>query len=341
MTWLIIISIVAILLYLLLRDQNNKSSKRTEAGDVNIIKKNSGSLHYSINDNYLRIDRPNFFGQCHVSPSKRYILGWSDFHYESGIGGYREKGMGNYILIESGKLVVRGELERPNDGKVSDTGTFIINDWMFSEGLKGTFYVFSNSGEIIIKKLFKANLYNNGISADSKYAVCQTANSDYEPHSSILTIFDIHKRTSISEFKPQSGWARHYRFDSNNQIIELIYDQGRSYRYKFDGTFLDFEKWENDRKTYGSGYDLHSIAENQLKGLEGSELTTYSESIELLNGALEKGVSEYTQAKIHRLLGEIYNRCEKKEKAIEHLGMALKLNPKVGVKRLYDSLTKS
>jgi len=64
----------------------------------------------------------------------------------------------------------------------------------------------------------------------------------------------------------------------------------------------------------------------------------YDEVIDLLKRALDKGVSENTQARIHRNIGEIYYKRGQNSKAIEHFEIAVSLNPKVGVKRLLDKL---
>lgn len=232
-------------------------------------------------------------------------------------------------------------MERPNDGKVADTGVFILNDWMFSQDLNGTFYAISPSGAVLLKKTFKANLLNNGLSADGRFAACQTCNSDYEADSSILTIFDLDRKAVLSQFVPLTGWAKEYKFESNNHLISLVYLNGTSYKYKFDGTCIDAAQWQKDRELYGSGYDLLAIAETRLKIFQSSELSQYSEVIDLLKRALDKGISDNTQARVHRLLGETYYHCGEKGLAIDHLETALRLNPKIGVRKLYQSLKAS
>jgi hypothetical protein len=298
-------------------------------------------MDFEIDNEFIRIHGIGFFGQFSRSRNGRFILGWADYDPASGRGGARKEGLGSYVLIDGADLILRGNMQRPNDGKVSDNGTFVLNDWMFSDDLSGTFYAISPSGEVLVQKRFKANLFNNGISDDGRLAVCQTCNSDYEPHSSILAVYDLEKKSVLGQFIPLTGWGEQYRFDLADQLVQLIYDNGRSYRYKFDGTCIDVGQWHRDRELFGSGYDLLSIAETRLQAPQSSELSSYSEVIGLLKRSLEKGVSDYTQARIHRLLGEIYHRCGEKNLAIDHLANALRLNPKVGIKKLYESLKSS
>jgi tetratricopeptide (TPR) repeat protein len=294
-----------------------------------------------VNDNFLEIDRPHYFGQYARSPNGHFIVTWSDLDDSRGVGGARNKGLGSYLLLNDSKLLVAGKMERPNDGKVADTGIFVLNDWMFSENLNGTFYVISLSGAVLLKKKFKANLLNNGISPDGRIAVCQTCNSDYEADSSILTVFDIERKAVLNQFVPLTGWAKEYKFDLKNNLIFLVYANGKSYRYKFDGTCIDVAQWEKDRELYGSAYDLISIAKTRLENLQSAKPAQYSEIINLLKRALDKDGSDNTKALIHRLLGETYYQCGEKGLAMDHLGNALRLNPKIGVKKMYQSLKSS
>lgn len=64
----------------------------------------------------------------------------------------------------------------------------------------------------------------------------------------------------------------------------------------------------------------------------------YDEVIGLLKQALGKGVSENTQAHIHRNIGKIYHKRGANSEAIKHFETAMSLNPKVGVKKLLEKL---
>lgn len=291
-----------------------------------------------VGDNFLEIAELNFFGQYSRSPDGRFTVAWRDADPSGRIGGARKKGLGTYMLLEGSNHLLSGEMERPNDGKVSNTGLCIFNDWMFDDGLSGTFYAISSLGEVLIRAKFKANLFDNGLSDDGCLAACSTAGSDYKADSNVLCVFDLESRSMIGKFVPLTGHAKGYKFDVLNRTVTLVYDGNLSYKYAFDGTCLDKVQWQKDRAVYGSGYETLYIAETLLQDLQGSDLTIYSEVIDLLNRALDKGISENTQALVHRILGEIYNRCGEKNKAIEHLGNALLLNPKIGVKKLYQSL---
>src|SRR3546814_4600282 len=90
-------------------------------------------------------------------------------------------------------------MERPNDGKVADDGTFILNDWGSRDALAGTFMAFARDGRPILKRDYAANRLNNGLSPDGGLAVCQTANAPGSPDSSLLTVFDLTEARIRSE----------------------------------------------------------------------------------------------------------------------------------------------
>lgn len=275
----------------------------------------------------IEIAELDFYGSFSRSPNGRYILAW---------GGFDGK---KYLLIEDSKVITQGKLQQPNDGKIANNGDFIFNDWMSTEGLDGTFYAFSPSGDVITKKTFNANLDNNGISDDGRFAVCKTHGSPHEHDSEIICVFDLEAKRMLSKFNPVCLLVDQYQFDTVNQILHLIYkEKNINHRYSFTGTFLDKETWEIEKESFVSGYELMDKADAKLMKLSGAELSTYSEIIDIYDRALQRGVSVNTQARIHRTLGETYIRCNDPDNGLRHLETALQLYPKIGVKKLVERL---
>jgi tetratricopeptide (TPR) repeat protein len=99
---------------------------------------------------------------------------------------------------------------------------------------------------------------------------------------------------------------------------------------------------EEKRPARDSGYDLLSVAEEGRKKLEssGAPPEQYDEVLSIFEAALAMGISPFKQAIVHRRIGEIHHRCGRDADAIRHLEIAVRLNPKVGAKRLLDSLRK-
>lgn len=295
-----------------------------------------------VGSDMIRVPSIDFFGVFSESETQLYTVAWADSDQSQGIGGFREGGEGTYILLKNSQVLLTGSSQRPNDGKVADTGIFVINDWLFGEGLNGIFYVFNKSGEQLVNHRFEANLLNNGISSDGKYAVCQCANSDTDD-GGVLAFFDLESRSLTWKASPISGWADSYSFDSINRHLYLEYRDKGKYRYDFEGNFIDRERWEKERVNYASAFELSFIAKEQLKDAGGNLSPDKArELLSLLNRALEKGIDKYPneQALIYRTIGETYESIGNTSEAIKNYELALQLNPKVGVKRKIVALKK-
>jgi len=243
-------------------------------------------------------------------------------------------------LAKDATVIINGRLQRPNDGKVANNGTFIFNDWMFGEGLKGTFYAFDLSGKQLVKYFFSANLLNNSISENGRYAVCQCAESDTKD-GGVLAFFDLEKGELFWKIQPESGWADSYHFDCEKNELLLIYRERGQYRYSFTGHFIDKDKWEVERINYASAFELSIIAKERFKE-KASPLSEgdAQEILLLLAQALKKGLDEYPNEKaaVYRTMGEVKESLGKIADAIHYYELAFKLNPKVGIKRRLDNL---
>ncbi len=314
--------------------------KPKQTPKIEDVKKGKTTDYEKSIGNFIHIDKLDFHGQHYQSNNGKFILAWSDFDPKSKVGGFRKSGYGSYVLLEAGKIKLHGESERPNDGKVSNQGVFILNDWMFGEGLKGTFYAFNAFGQKLIQHKCEANLLNNGLSESGEYAVCQTAHNDQGDDGNKLFFFDLKEQKLVWKHTPETGWTKDYRFDIAERTLLLTYDN-MSFRYSFiDGTFIDSDRWEKERINFASGYQLLEIATEKKKQLEfiNADLQCYDEVIVLLKRALEKGVSENTQARIYRTIGDIHYMRGEIAEAIEDFEVAIKLNPAIGVKKLLKKL---
>jgi tetratricopeptide (TPR) repeat protein len=150
-----------------------------------------------------------------------------------------------------------------------------------------------------------------------------------------------------------------------------------SFRYDFEGNFLDKEKWWEAKIAFATASELYYIVKERLT-IEGSDISPNKadELISLLNRALmpketddnpnfkariyemlgevyetqneiEHAIGNYTwalslssenEASIYRKLGEIYESQYEIEQAIKHYEIALHCNPKVGVKKKLEKL---
>lgn len=301
------------------------------------------SAALNIQADFLSYSARKFYGPCSKSSNGQYVLAWCDAN-ESGMqGGHRSKGHGQYLLFEDGRVIAEGKMARPNDGKVADNGTFILNDWGFGDGLKGTFCAFDKSGQPLIARKFKANLYNNGLSPDARFAVCQTCNAD-STDGATLAIFDLTKRAESTSWSPESGWADFYQFGPDVDTLCLGYRKFGCFRYSLAGEFLDRDAWQNAWLTKGDYSETLVMAERLLQS-RGAEPS--AELIPKLIQAIDRvspmvaQADDRSKALALKLLGICLDKQGLLREALEHYDKALAINAKVGIKRRADQIRKS
>jgi len=273
------------------------------------------------------------------SDDGKYLLAWSDSSPDDSMIGARNSGNGRYALFYEGNILFKGELQRPNDGKVSNQGNFIINDWTFGEGKQGIFYAFDSKANILISKIIKANLGATAISSDGNFAACQAFFSDNEDGNT-LVFFDLSLKKMLWKTEPIPGPANDLRFDATNPVLHLIYNDGGDFRYDFHGIFLDDQQWNKQTADSVNGYDLLDMATEKWDDLEPKtdDPSKCDEIISMLKRSIEKGISDYFQAHAYRLLGEISQELNQRYAAIDYFEKAMAADPKIGVKKVLAKL---
>lgn len=298
-----------------------------------------GSARYEITAGLIFINGRDFVGSYSRSPNGRFVLAWRDANDAGTRGGARANGHGRYMLIDGDAIVAEGRVERPNDGKVADTGVFILNDWLFfSERLAGVFLAFRKDGTQILSRRFEANLYNNGLSHDGRIAVCQTCNAE-GADSSKLTIFDLDAAREIASVTPESGWARDYAFPADHQTIELCYDGDARYAYDLNGGFVDRSRWIAAGLARG---DVYLIQRLMAADSNSSAQADPSHWIAGLTVALADDQQDpRLRALALKLRGTYHEQAGAPGEALRDFDAALAIDPKIGVKRRADALRRS
>ena len=231
-------------------------------------------------------------------------------------------------------------MQRPNDGKVADTGVFVLNDWLFTSDLSGVFCAFRPDGSKILTRRFKANLYNNGLSPDGRLAVCQTANSPDPKDGSVLAVFDLAAGREVASWHAESGWASFYEFPPDSQTIKLGYQDRSAFAYSLSGDFIDRLKWAEAELAKGS----FMMVERLLKAAENSPSPALTAK---LIASVDAGLASVqfkdsrSQAWGLKLRGICLEAQNAPAQALADYEKALALDQKIGVKRRAEQLRKS
>jgi hypothetical protein len=283
--------------------------------------------HYG--DRIVSVPSIDFTGQFTQSPNKCFTLLWQDRMFINDT-----PRTGRYVLIDDGRAVLDARMARPQDGKVADNGTFVLNDWGTNDSLSGTFHAFAADGREIVSRSFSANLLNNGLSSDGRLAVSQTCNAPGSPDSSVLCAFDLEQGREIACWQPESGWADDYEFPGGDRV-RMIRRTGIPVDYTLDGDFLDRHKWYADEVARGNYF----VIKDALKA--GEEVTGLG--IDALREGAKASIADPDgrwEADSLRLLGEIEEQAGDDPAALEAFRRALAINPRIGVAKRAAALAK-
>lgn len=198
-----------------------------------------------ISRDWVNVNELDLFGTSRSSPNDRFsIVTGSIITNEPSPDGRRD---GAYAVLEGRLLRAHGTVERPHDGKVADNGGFIMNDWTHSGELVGRFLAFHPDGKQAISHRFCANLACNGISANGRYAACQTLSSPGSPDDTIVALFDVEQGDLLARFKPQCGTADGFDFETGLGRVHVLTRDGDRETYGLDGLMIDHSEWLDRR----------------------------------------------------------------------------------------------
>lgn len=326
------------LLNFLFGSKKNKNAEVAQRPSRSVSKRT-----ISFKGGFIEIPSVGFFGQFKKSKSSEWIICWNDSDDQQHRGGHRESGHGRYVLFNASQneIAFQGKLERPNSGSVADNGYFSIEDWHFGSNLSGTFYVFSTTGKQLIKKRLEANILNSGISNSGRFAICQTANSPASEDGNRLIAFDVEKNIQLFFIHPTTGWADNYKFIEDTSHFAVVIDRIGTFRYDMQGNFIDAAKYDTAR-LHCDQFEVVLLAAEEI--LKEPELSNQRAQAALEAGiracSLSADKDQSWKAVALKVQGLAHEFLNNSEDALLAFDEALKLNPKIGVKRKADVLRK-
>ncbi|MCJ2370767.1 tetratricopeptide repeat protein [Pseudomonas sp. RGM 3321] len=288
----------------------------------------------------LTVPARDYYGLYKYSPKKAWAISWKDSTPDGRRGGHREEGDGRYVLIDvaNNAVLVDARMPRPNNGAVADNGSFCLEDWHFGSALSGTFHVFTSQGLPVITKVLSANILQSGISRNGLLAYCLTANSPTEDGRK-LALYDLKEGVELFAVTPQRA-GEHIGFDEKSRQLVVKVSGGGEYRYGADGALVDEDAADEAMLSSTNYTDVILTAEAMLKvGCSTSELERILAAVigSRVLGADDNPAWKPTALKVQGLAHEALGQGRE---AIGCYEEALRLNPKIGVKRKLDSLLK-
>lgn len=152
-------------------------------------------INYSISNDWLTVDKPDFTGTCFQSPSGKYILGINYGHLN-----YGKFEKGHYILIKNHELLLHGTIFNPYTSVIADNGNFVIEDNLYhmNSKFKSRLHFFSEKGKLSSKSLY-SNIESIKISSDGKYCTIRTLHCNYYPQDCKIITYDIENNRIYSK----------------------------------------------------------------------------------------------------------------------------------------------
>lgn len=236
----------------------------------------------------IKQGKARFFSRYNESPNGVYMVAFADGHLER-IENQEKWVDGQVCLVKDLKTVLwSNRLGRPNDGTVSNNGQVAINDWLkLKQTLGGKFYVFDQSGKLLVEREFDSNLAACAISQDGNYAAASTAFPDNS-----IYLFDVKSGTLKWRFENLARKvALGLSFSKNNDVFVYTGKTVASQKYDYSLTLngqlsedstREFEKLKQIREgmveeslepliAFLSSSDSSKI----LKGLDAAQSLVY------------------------------------------------------------------
>jgi hypothetical protein len=303
-------------------------------------------------DDWLRIDELNFFGRWVRSGNQRWMVANGQIHNPKARTWSTDDETGAVLLFHDGRMACRLDgLSRPETVAVSDAGIFAVYEWGPSTeflGPKCRLRVFDATGSPLHECRPGAAVGYIALSAEGRYLAFNTwgapRESQHREDGGRIFLVDLQDSTILWRQPTPSARLKAVAFDECARHVVVHDEAANILRYTYEGEFLDAEAAEQARVQYAlddkRGYALLDVARSRLAStpLASLSATDAREIEELLRRAVEKEISEFTQAGARRTLGELAERRGDSAAALAEYRIALDLNPKIGLKKKVQAL---
>ncbi|KZX17193.1 hypothetical protein [Methanobrevibacter filiformis] len=297
-----------------------------------------------IGKEFIKINKLNYFGFYNISENKKYIVSWLDCSEDRHKCGRRNGGKGTYILCEDESVILKGKIERPNEGKVGNNGNFIFEDWLFNkDGINETgsiCYGFNKNGRTILKHYLNSNIRESAISDDGNFAIFQTGYNESSLDGNKLYFFDLKENNLLWDISIKNMWPEGYIIKEHERIIYLDHGNGYKYKFDFDGNFLDEKIWDREKLDITTEYKLYILLLEELNKLDKSNasLDHYDDLLPYFNKLLRTNVSNNIKSFIYKEIAIIDYKKKNLESSLANLKLSLNYYSSLTTRRLYNKI---
>jgi len=245
-------------------------------------------------------------GEAEKSQNGKYIISWLDgVVWEDGFHlGDRKNGNGSVIFLsDEMEKISFASFERPNYGRIANTGIFSIVDVSFTHQNNTVFVINPFEKRVIYKLEIKANVLNQWLSDDGNYCAIQACNSHSE---------DKFKFTLID--------LKYNKIILNKELLKV-----KLHGFPDNLTFNLPDKFSLE---YKYGRFEFFIKNGELVNKD----YFYDMEIKWCKERISENFSNSYKAIFCRQIGEAYENQLKINEAINYYKRAIEFDPNVGVK---------
>lgn len=282
----------------------------------------------------------NYWGEVCKSPNEKFFV-----HYGTNLG-EEEYGYQNgqsvtckFLEIKNSKVALITELffERPDRVVINDEGFFVVREMFNDYDKANELHGFDPTGQLLSKRKWVASIGEISLDPNTPIVAFETFKSGSSDSEQII-LFDIAADKEITRFN-KPFWCDELKLVPAKSMIVVSNRRFGEMKFDFSGTRLNEDEYIRSLIVKGKITEAVWFHEKEFD----DELLFENENYVnlLLEGSNNPDfLMNYGEDKLHRRLGEFYEFQGDFEKTLAHWEKALALNPKVGVKRRFDSIRK-
>ena len=256
--------------------------------------------------------------------------------------GYRTSGPGRYRLVEGSVTRCQGQLDRPNDARVANNGTFLVSDWLFGDDRRCRVCVFDKAGTPLIDGRYAANVLATGISDDGRFGALQLAsNPDAPDFDDRAIVWDLELGITLWSKQLEGGPARTIVLDTAAGVLRSMTSRAGRVEYDLATGSTDIGALRDTFLEQGNGFEvldlvMDEVATGSVREDRAAVLIAYCEA-----AAAKLQPYPSHQARALRVAGEIAETQHDPVTALRYWDRALAIDPKVGVRMRAKALRAS
>ncbi len=258
---------------------------------------------------------------------------------------------GEFVLLRDDAVVLHGKMPgRLSEGAVSNNGTFVLEQFTTPKTHPTVLWAFDSSGNVLFNRRFNSGLLHMAISDDGAFCLAHSFPSQ-ESGREALVLVDLQSGNIVFNTEPICDYPDSYRINQSQRVVIADCGAMGKFSYDFTGKFLDPDAYEVAKQAVSlkhawkieeaGAIDLYRMAVVKREQY-WDEPESRVKAVAWLEKALKMGLDMWPdyKARAFKILGEAHEMNGDGAKALFFYEEAMKLNPKIGLKRRVAQLKK-